>query len=110
MIIALRAPADGPLGDSALVVDDGTARILNKNDARPIDLDVLRAVRPVRRAHAAVLRRDLVADGLRHADRGEGRVRRGEAGQRQMDRATAVHQGGRGQVHGAVGGPALLPR
>jgi UDP-MurNAc hydroxylase len=36
---ALRSPADGPLGDSLLAVDDGTARILNQNDARPADLD-----------------------------------------------------------------------
>ena len=40
---ALQSPADGPLGDSALAVDDGTARILNQNDARPTDLDVLRS-------------------------------------------------------------------
>src|SRR5207249_2187559 len=33
-ILAMTAPADGPLGDSALIVDDGTARILNQNDAR----------------------------------------------------------------------------
>jgi UDP-MurNAc hydroxylase len=43
MIAALRSPADGPLGDSALAVDDGTARILNQNDARPVDLDALQA-------------------------------------------------------------------
>lgn len=41
MIIALRAPADGPLGDSALVVSDGTTTAFNMNDARPVDLDVL---------------------------------------------------------------------
>ena len=40
MIEALRSPADGPLGDSALAVDDGTARVLNQNDARPSELDV----------------------------------------------------------------------
>ena len=34
-ILAFDAPADGPLGDSLLVVDDGTARLLNQNDARP---------------------------------------------------------------------------
>src|SRR5258707_13262577 len=43
MAQALQSPADGPLGDSALAVDDGTARILNQNDARPTDLDVLRS-------------------------------------------------------------------
>ncbi len=42
MISALRSPSDGPLGDSLLAVDDGTAMILNQNDARPLDFDVLR--------------------------------------------------------------------
>lgn len=41
MIIALSAPADGPLGDSALVVSDGETTVFNMNDARPIDLGVL---------------------------------------------------------------------
>lgn len=41
MIIALRAPADGPIGDSALVVSDGQTVAFNMNDARPVDLDVL---------------------------------------------------------------------
>ena len=41
MIIALRAPADGPIGDSALVVSDGVTTAFNMNDARPVDLDVL---------------------------------------------------------------------
>ncbi|MGL4306279.1 MAG: Rieske 2Fe-2S domain-containing protein [Mycobacteriaceae bacterium] len=41
MIIALRAPADGPIGDSGLVVSDGHTTIFNMNDARPVDLDVL---------------------------------------------------------------------
>jgi len=41
MVIALRAPADGPIGDSGLVVDDGETVAFNMNDARPVDLDVL---------------------------------------------------------------------
>ena len=41
MIIALRAPADGPIGDSGLVVCDGDTTAFNMNDARPVDLDVL---------------------------------------------------------------------
>ena len=41
MIIALRAPADGPIGDSGLVVSDGETTAFNMNDARPIDLDVI---------------------------------------------------------------------
>ena len=46
MIQALQAPVDGPLGDSALAVDDGTACILNQNDARPVDLDALQSFGP----------------------------------------------------------------
>jgi UDP-MurNAc hydroxylase len=46
MAEVLQSPADGPLGDSALAIDDGTARILNQNDARPTDLDALRAFGP----------------------------------------------------------------
>jgi UDP-MurNAc hydroxylase len=34
-ILAYTAPADGPLGDSAIAIGDGTSRILNQNDARP---------------------------------------------------------------------------
>jgi UDP-MurNAc hydroxylase len=45
-ILAMTAPADGPLGDSALVIDDGTARILNQNDARLGNPDELRALGP----------------------------------------------------------------
>jgi UDP-MurNAc hydroxylase len=43
MIHALRSPTDGPLGDSALAVSDGTAALLNQNDARPGDLDPILA-------------------------------------------------------------------
>jgi UDP-MurNAc hydroxylase len=46
MAQALVSPADGPLGDSALAVDDGTAVILNQNDSRPTDLDPLRSFGP----------------------------------------------------------------
>lgn len=42
-ISALTSPNDGPLGDSALAVDDGTAIVLNQNDARPLGYDSLRA-------------------------------------------------------------------
>jgi UDP-MurNAc hydroxylase len=45
-ILAMTSPADGPLGDSAVVFDDGTTRILNQNDARPGDLDALHALGP----------------------------------------------------------------
>jgi UDP-MurNAc hydroxylase len=46
MITALVSPADGPLGDSALSVDDGEVRILNQNDARPRDIDALLRLGP----------------------------------------------------------------
>jgi len=45
-ILAFTTPADGPLGDSLLVLDDGRARVLNQNDARPGDPDLLRALGP----------------------------------------------------------------
>jgi UDP-MurNAc hydroxylase len=38
--------ADGPIGDSALVVDDGITRILNQNDCHPRDLSPFRALAP----------------------------------------------------------------
>jgi UDP-MurNAc hydroxylase len=38
---------DGPGGDSALVVSDGTGRIVNQNDCRTADLDALRGHGPV---------------------------------------------------------------
>ncbi|MBM3673891.1 MAG: MBL fold metallo-hydrolase [Actinobacteria bacterium] len=45
-IVAMTAPADGPAGDSALVLGDASARILNQNDARPRDLHELEALGP----------------------------------------------------------------
>src|SRR5262245_21270351 len=45
-ILAMTAPADGPLRDSAIVLDDGTARVLNQNDARLGNPDVLRSLGP----------------------------------------------------------------
>ncbi len=38
---------DGPGGDSALVVSDGTARLVNQNDCRTDDLDALRSHGPI---------------------------------------------------------------
>ena len=45
-IFAMNQPADGPLGDSALVLDDGDTCILNQNDARPGDVAALQALGP----------------------------------------------------------------
>ncbi|MGH3326967.1 MAG: Rieske 2Fe-2S domain-containing protein [Streptomycetales bacterium] len=47
MIIALTSPTDGPIGDSALVLDDGTACVFNQNDAHPLDMAQVRAFGPV---------------------------------------------------------------
>jgi UDP-MurNAc hydroxylase len=44
---ALVAPTDGPIGDSALLVDDGETRLLNVNDSRPTDPDHLLALGPI---------------------------------------------------------------
>jgi UDP-MurNAc hydroxylase len=40
------SPMDGPMGDSALIVDDGQTRVFNRNDARPRDLGVIEAHGP----------------------------------------------------------------
>lgn len=37
LIDALTTPTDGPIGDSALAVDDGEVRVFNQNDARPVE-------------------------------------------------------------------------
>jgi len=46
MISAMTSPADGPLGDSALAVDDGEIKFLNQNDSRPRDFDLINAFGP----------------------------------------------------------------
>ena len=46
MITSLVAPADGPLGDSGLSLDDGEVRIFNQNDSRPVDFEALEAFGP----------------------------------------------------------------
>jgi UDP-MurNAc hydroxylase len=45
-IFAMNQPADGPLGDSAIVIADEDARVLNQNDARPSDIAAIRALGP----------------------------------------------------------------
>ena len=67
MVTPLRAPSDGPIGDSSLSVDDGTASILNQNDSHPLDLEKLLSFSQARGVLHAGVRRDLVADGLRPA-------------------------------------------
>ena len=43
MITALTGPGDGPIGDSALSLDDGRTVLLNQNDAHPLDIPAIRA-------------------------------------------------------------------
>jgi len=45
-ICTATTPADGPLGDSTIAIDDGAVRILNQNDCRPPDIDLLKALGP----------------------------------------------------------------
>lgn len=45
-IMALYAPTDGPIGDSALIVDDGEVKLLNQNDSRPVDMELLSSFGP----------------------------------------------------------------
>ena len=46
-IFAETAPSDGPIGDSAIVIADESARILNMNDCRPGDVEAIRALGPL---------------------------------------------------------------
>lgn len=46
MILSLVSPTDGPIGDSALALDDGEQRLFNMNDARPGELDEVLAFGP----------------------------------------------------------------
>jgi UDP-MurNAc hydroxylase len=42
MITSLTGPSDGPIGDSAISLDDGRTIILNQNDAHPLDIEALK--------------------------------------------------------------------
>jgi UDP-MurNAc hydroxylase len=46
MIAALTAPNDGAVGDSALAVDDGVARVLDQNDAKLTDFAPIHSFGP----------------------------------------------------------------
>lgn len=45
-IMALTAPTDGPIGDSTLVVSDGEVTLLNQNDSRPVNMELLQSFGP----------------------------------------------------------------
>jgi UDP-MurNAc hydroxylase len=42
MITSLTGPGDGPIGDSAISLDDGRTVVVNQNDAHPLDTDALK--------------------------------------------------------------------
>jgi UDP-MurNAc hydroxylase len=46
-VFAETAPSDGPIGDSAIVIADSAARILNMNDCRPNDVGAITALGPI---------------------------------------------------------------
>jgi len=46
MITSLVSPADGPLGDSGLCLDDGEVRIFNQNDSRPVHFEAIEEFGP----------------------------------------------------------------
>lgn len=109
MIIALRSPADGPIGDSALVLDDGETVFFNMNDARPVDLDLL--AREFGRVDVHALQFSgaiwypMVYDLPERAKVAFGTQKR----QRQMDRARRyVEQVGASWVIPSAGPPAFL--
>ena len=110
MIIALRAPADGPIGDSGLVVDDGETVCFNMNDARPVDLDVLHAdfgqVDVHMLQYSGAIWYPMVYDMPARAKAG---VRHPEASAPNGP-LPPVHRTGRRDVGGALGRAALLPR
>jgi UDP-MurNAc hydroxylase len=40
------SPFDGPMGDAALIIDDGETRVFNRNDSRPRDSRMVEALGP----------------------------------------------------------------
>ena len=109
-ILAMTSPADGPLGDSAIVLDDGSARVLNQNDARPGDLDALRGARAVRRAAPPVLRaRSGIPIAYDFPPEEKDRLARSKRID-EMERAERYVEGGRRDARVPVRGTAVLPR
>jgi UDP-MurNAc hydroxylase len=109
MIIALRAPADGPIGDSGLVVSDGETVAFNMNDARPVDLDVLTEefghVDVHMLQYSGAIWYPMVYDMVERAKKSFGEQKR----QRQMDRARQyIEQIGATWVIPSAGPPCFL--
>ena len=83
--------------------------LVNQNDCRTNDLAQLRRPRPGRSPLAAVLRRDLVPDGLRDARRRQARAVRGE-GRRAVRQGDALRRERRCPVRRAERRSAGVPR
>ena len=108
-ILAMTAPADGPAGDSALVLADWSARA-PQPERRPAPRPArARGARPVRRPLHAVLGRDLVPDGLRLPGRREARARRSASGPtRWSGRCTTSAACARPHIFPIAGPPCFL--
>jgi UDP-MurNAc hydroxylase len=109
MIVALRAPADGPIGDSALVMSDGVTTAFNMNDARPVDLEVLSSefghVDVHMLQYSGAIWYPMVYDMPTRAKEAFGTQKR----QRQMDRARQyIAQVGASWVVPSAGPPCFL--
>jgi UDP-MurNAc hydroxylase len=109
MVVALRAPADGPFGDSGLVVSDGVTTVFNMNDSRPVDLDAVHTefghVDVHMLQYSGAIWYPMVYDMPARAKESFGTQKR----QRQMDRARAyIAQVGAGWVIPSAGPPCFL--
>ena len=110
MIVALRAPADGPIGDSGIVVSDGETTVFNMNDARPVDMDVIAEQFGHIDIHllqySGAIWYPMVYDIPKRTKANFGKQKR----QRGMDRGALLHRAGRRHLGGAVGRSAGVPR
>ena len=109
MIVAMTAPNDGPLGDSCLAVDDGTAAFLNQNDCRPTDLEPIVQFGQYDGHSLQYSGAIWFPDGLRPSRACEARARRAQARQRPRPCA-AVRRGCRCPVGAAELRAAGVPR
>ena len=108
MVTPLRAPSDGPIGDSSLSVDDGTASILNQNDSHPLDLEKLLGVLEARGVLHAGVGCHLVADGLRPAAGRQAELRQAQA-RRPEQAGDVLHREGGCRARLPDGGAADVP-
>jgi len=99
-VFAMTAPADGPIGDSALVVADRTARFCNQNDARPRDLEPIRARGPFD-AHLTQFSGAIWYPMVYDLPEGRRRALAARKRRDQMDRARAYID--------AIGAPVVFP-